>query len=528
MPGQPLPKMQVQLDVSQVRSQRKTCSSSAGSWNSIQARGKTRSTSGTAPAYAAPVVRARRPGSLIPCASVCSTSAPTRATCSWSTPTVARRRCRRPPYKEAAAAGRAPRRRTARSPSKGIDALTEFVGHALDARRGQGLRGDLLLRHLGGARRRQLRRGARPRREAHRRRDQGAARRGRGPADLPRRTPLVRLVVGPARRLRHRRRLARDRRRRRRVARRGLVAAARRRTADPRALRRRAARATRRCASCASRSAPTIAHDAGTLLRGGAPDHAVATSKTFRSLARICGAAPSSEGLFVRRILPAAELDEWIPKLLEMDARRHRRPAGRLQRPRPPGGRGRPGGRRGDGRLRPRASSRSARGRCARASSSTASTSSARGADGTSWPPMFALSTRLGLSRDHHPRLRLRRPARLRRRRGDGRHRLVSQSIEKVRALRDYHQVPVCAVHAPCLLITQRVWGTDPWVKLERSAEMAAGPRRRRGRRAPAVPLAARLRRAASSRGSPTSSVVRASRSRSRTCIRGGPPRAAR
>src|SRR6187200_2695443 len=31
-----------------------------------------------------------------------------------------------------------------------------------------------------------------------------------------------------------------------------------------------------------------IAHEAGTLLRHGAPDHAVATSKTFRSLARIC------------------------------------------------------------------------------------------------------------------------------------------------------------------------------------------------------------------------------------------------
>jgi exopolyphosphatase/guanosine-5'-triphosphate,3'-diphosphate pyrophosphatase len=61
-----------------------------------------------------------------------------------------------------------------------------------------------------------------------------------------------------------------------------------------------------------------IAHDAGTLLRGGAPDHAVATSKTFRSLARICGAAPSAEGLFVRRILAAADLEEWIPKLLEM------------------------------------------------------------------------------------------------------------------------------------------------------------------------------------------------------------------
>jgi sugar phosphate isomerase/epimerase len=50
---------------------------------------------------------------------------------------------------------------------------------------------------------------------------------------------------------------------------------------------------------------------------------------------------------------------------------------------------------------------------------------------------------------------------------------LVSQSVEKVLGLRDYHQVPVCAVHAPCLLITQRVWGTDPWGKLERSAEMA-------------------------------------------------------
>ncbi len=62
-----------------------------------------------------------------------------------------------------------------------------------------------------------------------------------------------------------------------------------------------------------------VARDAGTLLRGGAPDHAVATSKTFRSLARICGAAPSSEGLFVRRILPAVDLERWVPKLLEMD-----------------------------------------------------------------------------------------------------------------------------------------------------------------------------------------------------------------
>lgn len=49
----------------------------------------------------------------------------------------------------------------------------------------------------------------------------------------------------------------------------------------------------------------------------------------------------------------------------------------------------------------------------------------------------------------------------------------VSQDVDAVLRLRDYHQVPVCAVHAPCLLITQRVWGTEPWAKLERSAEMA-------------------------------------------------------
>ena len=42
MPWQPLPKMQVQREVSQVRSQRKTCSSSAGSGNSTQARAKSR------------------------------------------------------------------------------------------------------------------------------------------------------------------------------------------------------------------------------------------------------------------------------------------------------------------------------------------------------------------------------------------------------------------------------------------------------------------------------------------------------
>jgi exopolyphosphatase / guanosine-5'-triphosphate,3'-diphosphate pyrophosphatase len=61
-----------------------------------------------------------------------------------------------------------------------------------------------------------------------------------------------------------------------------------------------------------------IARQAGGLLRAGPLDHAVATSKTFRSLSRICGSAPSSEGLFVRRLLPADALESWIPKLVEM------------------------------------------------------------------------------------------------------------------------------------------------------------------------------------------------------------------
>ena len=50
----------------------------------------------------------------------------------------------------------------------------------------------------------------------------------------------------------------------------------------------------------------------------------------------------------------------------------------------------------------------------------------------------------------------------------------LSQQVDAVKKLSDHHQVPICAVHAPCLLFTQRVWGTDPWVKLEKSAEMAA------------------------------------------------------
>ncbi|KRF16622.1 exopolyphosphatase [Nocardioides sp. Soil797] len=61
-----------------------------------------------------------------------------------------------------------------------------------------------------------------------------------------------------------------------------------------------------------------IARDAGNLLRVGALDRAAATSKTFRSLARICGAAPSAEGPLVPRRLEAEELESWLPKLITM------------------------------------------------------------------------------------------------------------------------------------------------------------------------------------------------------------------
>jgi exopolyphosphatase/guanosine-5'-triphosphate,3'-diphosphate pyrophosphatase len=60
-----------------------------------------------------------------------------------------------------------------------------------------------------------------------------------------------------------------------------------------------------------------IANDAGRLLRTK-PDHAVATSKTFRSLARICGAAPSQDGPLVRRVLDGRVLHDLVPKLVEM------------------------------------------------------------------------------------------------------------------------------------------------------------------------------------------------------------------
>ena len=65
----------------------------------------------------------------------------------------------------------------------------------------------------------------------------------------------------------------------------------------------------------------SIASVAGRVTRAGEPRHVVATSKTFRSLARMAGAAPSSEGFFVRRFLDRDDLRTWVPKLAAMTAK---------------------------------------------------------------------------------------------------------------------------------------------------------------------------------------------------------------
>jgi exopolyphosphatase/guanosine-5'-triphosphate,3'-diphosphate pyrophosphatase len=56
------------------------------------------------------------------------------------------------------------------------------------------------------------------------------------------------------------------------------------------------------------------------LLKAGPPDRAVGTSKTFRSLARLTGAAPSAAGAYVPRTLRRLELATWVPKLAAMRA----------------------------------------------------------------------------------------------------------------------------------------------------------------------------------------------------------------
>lgn len=61
-----------------------------------------------------------------------------------------------------------------------------------------------------------------------------------------------------------------------------------------------------------------IARSASKIARGGRPDRVVVTSKTFRQLARIAGAAPSAGGLYEPRVLRRRDLEKWLPRLEQM------------------------------------------------------------------------------------------------------------------------------------------------------------------------------------------------------------------
>ena len=49
----------------------------------------------------------------------------------------------------------------------------------------------------------------------------------------------------------------------------------------------------------------------------------------------------------------------------------------------------------------------------------------------------------------------------------------VTQEAGALRALSELHELPIVSIHAPTLLLTQRVWGPDPWTKVDRSIELA-------------------------------------------------------
>jgi sugar phosphate isomerase/epimerase len=49
----------------------------------------------------------------------------------------------------------------------------------------------------------------------------------------------------------------------------------------------------------------------------------------------------------------------------------------------------------------------------------------------------------------------------------------VSQDVQAIAKLSRRYRVPILALHAPCLLISQRVWGANPIPKLDRSVKAA-------------------------------------------------------
>jgi exopolyphosphatase / guanosine-5'-triphosphate,3'-diphosphate pyrophosphatase len=63
-----------------------------------------------------------------------------------------------------------------------------------------------------------------------------------------------------------------------------------------------------------------IARCAADVAKPGPPDRAVATSKTFRQLGRISGAAPSAEGVYVRRTVTHEDVTDLAKRLAAMSA----------------------------------------------------------------------------------------------------------------------------------------------------------------------------------------------------------------
>ncbi len=65
-----------------------------------------------------------------------------------------------------------------------------------------------------------------------------------------------------------------------------------------------------------------LARELRPLVTGGTPDRVVGTSKTLRSLARICGAAPRDDGPYVARSLTRPDVAALVGRLSSMEASR--------------------------------------------------------------------------------------------------------------------------------------------------------------------------------------------------------------
>ena len=262
--------------------------------------------------------------------------------------------------------------------------------------------------------------------------------------------------------------------RRRRGARRRAVAAARRGAAGRATyFSGGAARRGRPCASCAAdprRDRPRRGQPAARRRARPRGRHLEDVPLARADLRRgAVGGRP-----LVPRALPLGELAEWIPKLVgDATPRTSRSLPGRLAEPHPPDRAGRAGRRGVHGHLRPRRARDlpvgAARGRHPRAPRPAR----------RSWTGRPAL-TRIGLSTSSvYPESTAHAFAYAASVGYDAVEVMVgidalSQQTAAVKQLSEHHEMPVCAIHAPCLLFTQRVWGTEPWGKLERSAEMAA------------------------------------------------------